>query len=43
MGEEALCPVKALCPSVEKCEGREVGVSRLRGHILIEAGGEKTG
>jgi hypothetical protein len=25
MGEEALGSVKALCPSVEECKGREVG------------------
>ena len=26
MGEEALSPVKARCPSVGECEGREAGV-----------------
>jgi hypothetical protein len=29
MGGEALGPVKALCPSVEECQGQEVGVSGL--------------
>ena len=42
MGEEAVGPMKALCPSVGECEGREVGVggwltvcphkSKLRGN-----------
>ena len=26
MGGEALGPVKALCPSIGECQGREVGV-----------------
>ena len=26
MGEEAVGPVKARCPSVRECEGRELGV-----------------
>jgi hypothetical protein len=29
MGREALGPVKALCPSVGKCQGQEVGVGGL--------------
>ena len=29
MGGEALGPVKALCPSVEECQGQEVGVGGL--------------
>jgi hypothetical protein len=29
MGGEALCPVKVLCPSIEECQGQEVGVCRL--------------
>jgi hypothetical protein len=29
MGGEALCPVKALSPSVGKCQGQEAGVGRL--------------
>jgi hypothetical protein len=26
MGGEALFPMKAVCPSVEECQGQEVGV-----------------
>jgi hypothetical protein len=26
MGGEVLGPVKVLCPSIEKCQGQEVGV-----------------
>jgi hypothetical protein len=29
MGGEALCPVKALCPTVGECQDQEVGVGRL--------------
>ena len=29
MGEEALGPVKALCPSIGECQGQEAGVSGL--------------
>ena len=29
MGGEALCLMKALCPSVGKCQGQEVGVVGL--------------
>ena len=29
MGGEDLGPVKALCPSVGKCQGQEVGVAGL--------------
>jgi hypothetical protein len=29
MGEEALDPVKALCPSIGECQGQEVGVGGL--------------
>jgi hypothetical protein len=29
MGGEALGPVKALCPSVEECQGQEAGVGGL--------------
>ena len=29
MGEEALGPMKALCPSVGKCQGQEAGVGVL--------------
>ena len=29
MGGEALCPVKAQCPSVGECQDREVGVGML--------------
>ena len=39
MGREALGPVKAQCPSVGECQGREVGVGRWVGSTLIEAGG----
>jgi hypothetical protein len=39
---EALCPVKALCPSVGECQGQEVGVgglvSRGRGNSRISEG-----
>jgi hypothetical protein len=39
VGEEALGSVKAQCPNVEECKGREVGVGGWVGHTLIEAGG----
>ena len=29
MGGEALCPMKALCPSVGECQGQEAGVGEL--------------
>jgi hypothetical protein len=29
MRGEALCPMKALCPSVGECQGQEAGVGRL--------------
>jgi hypothetical protein len=29
MGEEALSLVKILCPSIEECQGQEVGVGGL--------------
>jgi hypothetical protein len=29
MGEEALGPVKVLCPSTGECQGQEVGVGGL--------------
>jgi hypothetical protein len=29
MGGEALCPMKALCPSVGKCKAQELGVGGL--------------
>ena len=29
MGGEALCPMKALCPSVGECHGQEVGLGGL--------------
>ena len=29
MGGEALGPVKALCPSVEECQGQEAGMGGL--------------
>jgi hypothetical protein len=29
MGREALCPMKALCPSVRECQGQESGVGGL--------------
>jgi hypothetical protein len=29
MGEEALGPVKVLCPSIGQCHGQEVGVGGL--------------
>jgi hypothetical protein len=29
MGEEALGPVKVLCPSIGECQGQEVGVGGL--------------
>jgi hypothetical protein len=38
MGGEALGPVKPQCPSVEECQGGEVGVSGW-GNTFIEAGG----
>jgi hypothetical protein len=39
MGEETLGSVKARCPKVGECQGREVGVGGWVGGILIEAGG----
>jgi hypothetical protein len=38
MGGEALGPVKAQCPGVEECQGREVGMGGW-GSTLIERGG----
>jgi hypothetical protein len=38
MGGEPLGPVKAQCPSVGECQGREAGVGGWR-NTLIEAGG----
>jgi hypothetical protein len=38
MGEEALGPVMAQCPNVEKCEGREESWGRGEGNTFIEAG-----
>jgi hypothetical protein len=29
MGEEALCPVKILCPSIGECQDQEAGVGGL--------------
>jgi hypothetical protein len=29
MGGEALGPVKVLCPSIEECQGQEVGLGGL--------------
>jgi hypothetical protein len=46
MGGEALCPMKALCPSVGECQGQEAGggglVSRRRGEGMgrVFFGGE---
>jgi hypothetical protein len=38
MGGKALCLMKALCPSVGKCQGQEAGVGRLlrreRGEVI---------
>ena len=39
MGEDDLGPVKALCPSIGKCQGQEVGVGRL----VSRGEGEGTG
>ena len=36
MGEEALGPVKDLCPSVRKCQGQEVGVGGLVSRVREE-------
>jgi hypothetical protein len=39
MGGEALVPVKAPCPSVGECQGREVGVTGCVGeHPYISKG-----
>ena len=46
MGEEALGPVKARCPSGEECQGGEAGEDGWVGgwgNTLIEAGGERMG
>jgi hypothetical protein len=44
MEEEALGPVKVLCPSIEECQGQEAGacglVSRGRGKGIGAFGGE---
>jgi hypothetical protein len=40
MGEEALGPVKALCPSIGECQAQEVGVGGL---IKWEVGGGARG
>ena len=37
MGKEALGPVKARCPTVGECEGREVEICEWR-NTLIETG-----
>ena len=41
MEGEALGPVKALCPSVRECQGREVVVGGWAGEHPIEAGEEE--
>jgi hypothetical protein len=45
MGEKALGPVKARCPSVGKCKGREAEVGgRVREHLnRIRGGGDGIG
>jgi hypothetical protein len=39
MGGEALCPIKALSPSVGECQGQEAGV----GGLVSKGMGEDTG
>jgi hypothetical protein len=39
MGEEALGPVKALCPSVGECQGQEAGVVSEQGKGGGDGGG----
>ena len=36
MGEEALGPMKILCPSIGECQGQKVGVSGLRNRVRGE-------
>jgi hypothetical protein len=49
MGGEALCPMKAVCPSVGECQGHKVGVggllSRGRGYVesVFWRGNQKRG
>jgi hypothetical protein len=38
MGEEALGPVKARCPSVGECQGQEAGVGGL---VCVYGGGNR--
>jgi hypothetical protein len=38
MGVEALGPVKARCPSVGECQGRDAGMGGVVGSTLIETG-----
>jgi hypothetical protein len=40
MGEEALGLVKAVCPSLGKCQGREEGVGRRVGEHLCRSRGK---
>jgi hypothetical protein len=39
MGGEALCPMKALCPSIGECQGQEAGVDGLVSRGRREWGG----
>jgi hypothetical protein len=39
MGEEVLCPMKALCPSVRECQGQEAGV----GGLVSRGSGDRIG
>ena len=38
MGEEAFGAMKARCPSIGECKGRETEVRGWMGYTLIEAG-----
>ena len=40
MGGEALCPMKALCPSVRECQGQDSGVGGLGSNEQGEGGGD---
>jgi hypothetical protein len=43
IGGAALGPVKAQCPSIGECQGREVGVEWVGGQVVREASSEKQG
>ena len=40
MGGEALCPMKAVCPSVGECQGQKAGLGALVSRMMEEGLGE---